>query len=427
MFLNQYNQNPTAMEAIGIIIGALATIGAVFLQHYLSNRKKRGQKFQLVYVRLMHLKRRHQGSTPEYQAYIKRINKKIDVYDEYQMFNLNVFHKKQKEFKGSYRSSGTVDPFIYFPWQPDIGFPDKGAAKVADFIEYNILNPSDTFITRCVFYNGLQDGEEDIGTRIKYDVDEARLILDFSSLRTEEQLLVTEPKSTLVAKNGIDEKPLGTIKLGECIYMAEIKDGKVGETIRMDLKINWNPIYVFAYGSLINEESAKMAKEDQRIPFQQIEAYLNGYKRNWSSIENIYSEKNKSKITAAFLNIVPDNVTSVNGIIFPVNSKELENLKVRERNYQMIDVTDNIRITSNSIQPTSGTFRVYTFIDKTNEISNHSKKIVVLSNYVNKVRGGCEKFGIDFCNEFEKTTEPHNFPLLEGSYYFLNPEQNNYI
>ncbi len=195
MFLNQYNQNPTAMEAIGIIIGALATIGAVFLQHYLSNRKKRGQKFQLVYVRLMHLKRRHQGSTPEYQAYIKRINKKIDVYDEYQMFNLNVFHKKQKEFKGSYRSSGTVDPFIYFPWQPDIGFPDKGAAKVADFIEYNILNPSDTFITRCVFYNGLQDGEEDIGTRIKYDVDEARLILDFSSLRTEEQLLVTEPKS----------------------------------------------------------------------------------------------------------------------------------------------------------------------------------------------------------------------------------------
>ena len=46
------------MDIIGIIIGALATIVAVFLQHYLSNRKKKSQKFQLVYVRLMHLKKK---------------------------------------------------------------------------------------------------------------------------------------------------------------------------------------------------------------------------------------------------------------------------------------------------------------------------------------------------------------------------------
>ena len=364
---------------------------------------------------------------PEYQVYIKRLNKKIDVYDEYQMFNLNIFYKKQNEFKGSYRSSGIVDPFIYFPWQLDIGFSDKGASKISDFIEYSILNPSDTFVTKCVFYNGLQDGQEDIGTKIKYDVDEARLILDFSSLRTEEQLLVTEPQSSLVDKNGIDEKPLGTIKLGNNVYMAEIKNGKQGETIRMDLKINWTPIYVFAYGSLINEESAKMAKEDKTIPFQQIEAYLNGYRRNWSSIEYVYSEKSKNRIAAAFLNIIPDNITSVNGIIFPVNHAELENLKIRERNYTLIDVTDKIRITSNSIELPVGTFKIYTFIDKANEHSKISKKVFVLKNYIKMVEHGCEKFGDSFSKEFIQTTDSHNFPEIEGGYYFLNSEQNNYI
>jgi len=88
-------------------------------------------------------------------------------------------------------------------------------------------------------------------------------------------------------------------------------------------------IYVFGFGSLMNEESLRATLPGKKI-FSW--ATLQGYKRAF----------NKAGRTHRYLNIKPNRNSSIRGVLIRVTLKEFEELKRREYGYTPTDITDSI-------------------------------------------------------------------------------------
>jgi hypothetical protein len=179
---------------------------------------------------------------------------------------------------------------------------------------------------------------------------------------------------------------------------------------------------LFGYGSLINLESAsrtlkrKVEKQDVYV------AALHNYSRDWSIADDVYAMELFRKVKGIFLNIVPKEASHLNGIICAVTENELSMMKVREKNYDCIDVTNlivckNISFTNH---------RVVTFVGKVeNIVSSHENDCYVFDQYVKKVMKGVDDFGKVFYQEFIRTTTPHLLPILQGDYQFVDALQDN--
>lgn len=117
-------------------------------------------------------------------------------------------------------------------------------------------------------------------------------------------------------------------------------------------------MYIFGYGSLVDiEQLAKYLGKNNK--FKKNELYickLKGYKRIWNVsmdntqeipnykyyIEEIENERPNYFVT--FLNIEIDPSSEIVGVLFFVDKMMLEKLKIRERNYALIEITNNIDI-----------------------------------------------------------------------------------
>lgn len=87
--------------------------------------------------------------------------------------------------------------------------------------------------------------------------------------------------------------------------------------------------YVFGYGSLMNPKS--------------LERTLPGKKRALRVCLKNYQRKFDMPVDGhLYLNIVPRNGQSVEGVCIPVSPKELAMLKKRERGYSCVNVTKNM-------------------------------------------------------------------------------------
>ena len=85
--------------------------------------------------------------------------------------------------------------------------------------------------------------------------------------------------------------------------------------------------YIFGYGSIINTNSRNYTKKN--VLGNSIPVILNkraGYKRNWVTLENSKHGK------FSFLGIAKSkkNADDINGIIFPINKKDIKNFDRRE-------------------------------------------------------------------------------------------------
>lgn len=114
--------------------------------------------------------------------------------------------------------------------------------------------------------------------------------------------------------------------------------------------------YIFGYGSLVNQEALqqylgrKCGVSEARL------CQLRGFRRCWNvAMDNqvdlpeykYYTDPetgDRPGLFVAFLNIRPSESSMITGILFQVNEKELRQLDLRERNYQRIEVTDQIKI-----------------------------------------------------------------------------------
>jgi hypothetical protein len=228
------------VTAVAAVVAAL--IGALipYIVHMIRERRRRdNQLYKFVYVKLYHLTPKKPGRRPVYRRHIDRLERDIEVYDEFHYYRLNLFHRPQADFTVSDRSSGTVDLQIIHPWQ-DLFFPDRGAAKVGEYVAQQIQQPSHVLFTRTIYYNAFQEGNEDFAMKMERDTDEARLLIDFSSIPDFAAFINPAPKAVLRAARG--EQPLGVIQTQPGIFMVVGNGLKKDDVIRIDFKVDWQTL-----------------------------------------------------------------------------------------------------------------------------------------------------------------------------------------
>ena len=178
---------------------------------------------------------------------------------------------------------------------------------------------------------------------------------------------------------------------------------------------------LFGYGSLINLESAsktlkrKLEKQDVYC------ASLQDYIREWSIADDVIAMEFSKKVKGIFLNIVPKKESHLNGILCVITHSELSVMKVREKNYDCMDVTSLINCENVSFK----NYRVVTFVGKPESIiRSDDGNCFVFDQYIKKVMKGVNDFGEAFNRKFDQTTTPRSFPILQGDYQFVDALQN---
>ncbi|GAB3903255.1 gamma-glutamylcyclotransferase [Larkinella knui] len=183
--------------------------------------------------------------------------------------------------------------------------------------------------------------------------------------------------------------------------------------------------YVFGYGSLINCSSASKALNRNLSKEDIILVNLINFQRNWSLWDEVFSLKLQKNVKGIFLNILQSQGNYMNGIIIEVSDEELKNLVIREKNYDCIDVTNNIEFTDKNL---SDNFEVYSFIGKNEYIFDENiLDGYIFENYIKIVDVGLINISEEFRNEFYKTTLNRNTSILEGAYSFIDYNQQKLV
>lgn len=192
-------------------------------------------------IKFFHLTKREQNKKPVYKRYIDRLNKQIDIYDEYVLLRFNKFPQSVKDFECTDRTSGTIDLNILHPWQDSLKFADKGAQYVEQFLNQMLEGTSNVFVTAANYYNAFQPGNNDAGIKMEKDTQMARLIVDFSSIPNHEKFIIGMPKA--IRDNGEEEAAIKVIhKPNSGVYYVSKADLKKGEVIKMMFEINWDEV-----------------------------------------------------------------------------------------------------------------------------------------------------------------------------------------
>lgn len=225
---------------LSAVLGGILTATIPHVISVLKERRRRGtQKYKLMYVKMYHLRSQVEGKPPAYRKRISRLAKEVDVFDEFHCYRLNILHQSEPDFQVGDRTSGTVDMLILHPWQ-ELSFPDREAETLEKHLAQVLTQNSDIFFTRSVYYNAFQRGHEYYSMRMEQDTDEARLLVDFSTLPNFEHIVRGTPQS--LVDNGRSTRGIGTIELQRGIYMATGTNLKKDSVMRIDFVIDWNVV-----------------------------------------------------------------------------------------------------------------------------------------------------------------------------------------
>lgn len=176
--------------------------------------------------------------------------------------------------------------------------------------------------------------------------------------------------------------------------------------------------YIFAYGSLINLESA--AKTLGRIvnDNEVLTVDAKNYLRLWRLVAQVIVNECRDKpVNAVFLDIADQGGEELNGILIEVTRNELEKLDIREKYYRRIDITEYIH-------PPVQDGRVFVYQGKPEFFVENFTNPVVLTQYLNIIDKGIRHWGKEFSDRFEATTQPHGFAMIDGVYRFYDKELN---
>jgi hypothetical protein len=174
--------------------------------------------------------------------------------------------------------------------------------------------------------------------------------------------------------------------------------------------------YVFGYGSLVTmkDEVTLAGRAWAAVPGR-----LQGQRRYWGAAMNNWEatrlEKHfidpdtgeQPRVRVAYLDIDDDPASTVNGLAIPVDSRRLAEFDVREVNYLRVDV-------SGSFEPALSR-RVFAY-RATEEARERCRRhqpdaeVFVSRDYVAAVRRAFEQLGEGQLEEYERSTEPLDFP-----------------
>jgi hypothetical protein len=166
--------------------------------------------------------------------------------------------------------------------------------------------------------------------------------------------------------------------------------------------------YLFGYGSLVNRRSLGRALGREVAAEELRAARLDGWRRTWGAAEQVIPDGRTAVLWAQFLDLERDPTARVNGILIEITDAEREALERRERGYNRLDVTID------------GTPAI-TFAGRREAAPEGD---VVLAAYVELVEEGFAALGDEHLEEFRRTTDPIDTPILVGPYRFADAGQN---
>jgi hypothetical protein len=174
--------------------------------------------------------------------------------------------------------------------------------------------------------------------------------------------------------------------------------------------------YVFGYGSLvaIRNELTLAGRAWAPVP-----GCLRDYRRYWGAAMNNWeatpSQKHfldpdsgeQPRIRVAYLDIEPEPGRTVNGLAVPVDRRRLSEIDQREMNYLRIDVSE-------AFEPAlpQPVFAYRATEEARERCRRHQPdaEVFVSSDYMAAVRRAFGELGEGALEEFERTTEPLDFP-----------------
>jgi hypothetical protein len=182
-------------------------------------------------------------------------------------------------------------------------------------------------------------------------------------------------------------------------------------------------MYLFGFGSLINLSSAQKSFERKLSQNDLIPIKIKGYKKVWNSIENIDFEDMKNA-NGIFLNLQEDKDKIALGVVIKITDKELELLKLREKNYSCITIKKENILNNSNIDEDLIAFMT-TNEEKIAKVGCHN--CYIPAKYIDLVRTALNNYSANYRKEFEEETFS-NYPFLlkEGTYNFSDPIQNKF-
>ena len=169
---------------------------------------------------------------------------------------------------------------------------------------------------------------------------------------------------------------------------------------------------VFVYGSLLNSHSAShlLGQEAGTIRFRPARL------ENWRHVFDIQEtvKVRGQEMEVAFLNIEMHPGSVVLGQLLTLSTSQLQDLKKRERQYDLIEV---------SVYDASAAAHITAF---TVCGSKKNWKLPILEAYLAKVEKGALEHGTIFARDFliGMRASLQGRQLIKGDYQFVNEEQN---
>jgi len=203
-------------------------------------KSKNRQLYKFVYIKTYSLSAMREGAPPVTHKFVKRLNREVAVFDEFHMFKLSIFKTERKKHRVGDRSSGVVDMQILHPWQ-NVAFSDAGAAQKEDVIDQVIKKPSAVFFTRSMYYNGFQPGNEQFAIKMEQDTDEARIVMDFTSIQNIRKIIKGSPKG-IIRKGDVEEEAMAGETSEQGIYQIGASKLDEGDVLRVDFTIDWSQV-----------------------------------------------------------------------------------------------------------------------------------------------------------------------------------------
>jgi cation transport regulator ChaC len=187
--------------------------------------------------------------------------------------------------------------------------------------------------------------------------------------------------------------------------------------------------YVLAYGSLMEPASATAAvgrpvSIDDYVPIT-----LVGWARRWSVGEAVMLEAG-GEVVAAFLDVEPDAASETPAVMFRVSSKEMERLRVREKNYEARDLRDDVRLTGG--RPVEAGAAVWCFVGRPAHrleqgfeqgLEHESGDVVLLARYLERVARAARQVDAGLETALRVSAADSGFAAVDGDYTFVDARQ----
>lgn len=174
--------------------------------------------------------------------------------------------------------------------------------------------------------------------------------------------------------------------------------------------------YLLVYGSLLNPSSASAGLLRDIQVSDYIGMTLHGYALSYNVLERVMTHQGVRDV--CFLNVVPCSEGVLDVKCLKVSQHELQCLSVREKNYDVVDI-------SKHIQPHVSE-RVVAFCGKQACLLPHGEKPMILEEYMKKVDMGVRYFEHDFSSNMLSALDAaaRGAIMVTGDYSFMSKQQN---